>query len=432
MQRFPTFRDFFCVCLLLINGAGPAFSQSWQGDYGESEVYDPDVRTVQLYRDGIPGTPPMIYLGSSDVLTLEFDELIPLDLRESDFFVDLVPCDADWNVVQVLPIEFYDGFTQDRIQEFIRSEFTKVEYVHYRYQFPQENERFKLSGNYLLKVYRAGNSDNVVLTQRFVVVEPKVGISLSNELAGAPRRRRMERLSFTVNPGNLALFDPVRDLYVQVMPNFNWKQAIVPNRAVRTQGNQVRYDLNLVDVFPSGHEYRMLDIRSTRFLAPPIQDIVERPGVWDFFLYPDEAWDINTYGRQPDVNGQFYIEVQEWPRGDIQADYVNVYFSLARGQQLRGQQVYLQGAFTNWDLKLPYQMQWNAELRRYELDLLLKQGVYDYRYVTRPTFEENADADATVFQGRLTDTENAYYVLVYFRGPLDRNDRLLGFFSVNE
>lgn len=389
---------------------------------------DANIKTILLYRETDQLSVPVTFMGSFDPLTLEFDELRSAESRESDFFVDIQACNEYWEPASMLPIQFYDGFTQDRIQQVQRSEFTKVEYVHYTYQFPQEGETFTKSGNYLLKVFREGDPNAVVLTRRFVVVEPLVGISLANELSQNPRRRRMEALSLLVNPGTLNVFNPMMDLHINLVPNFRLDRTaeLTPQRMME---NSLLCEVNLLRSFPFGHEFRSADIRSTRFLSAQIQDVEEREDIFDVYLFADAPWLSNRFGRQPDLNGNFMIEVQEWPHPSVQADYVYTYFSLPLSSPLSGQEVYILGKCTDWAISTANKMRWNETLSAYEGELLLKQGIYDYQYVTAPTPSEQPSS--IDFQGQLTDAENQYYVLVYYRGPTDLNDRVVGFWAVN-
>ena len=391
-------------------------------------ILDANIKTILFYRENDLLSAPVTYIGGFDPLTLEFDEIRDLNSRESEFFVDIQACNEYWEPAPILPIQFYDGFTQDRIQEYQRSEFTKVDYVHYRYQFPQENEAFLMSGNYLIKVFRDGNPNAVVLTRRFVVVEPLVGISLANELSQNPRRRRMEAVSLLVNPGNLNVFNPMTDLHVNLVPNFRFDRT-AELRPRQMMENSLFFEVDLFQTFPFGHEFRPLDIRSTRFLSPSVQDVEERDEIFDVYLFPGAPWLTNTFGRQPDLNGNYFIEVQEWPNPNVQADYVYTYFSLPLSEEVVGKDVYVFGKFTDWSISTTNRMRWNEGLEKYEGEFLLKQGFYDYQFVTAPgSSDEPNSAD---FQGRLTDMENQYYVFVYYRGPTDLNDRVVGFWAVN-
>ena len=151
------------------NNAPPSKPTIYYADY----AYKSNIKTVNLYREGLPESYPVIYMGRNQRLILSFDELIPDTEKESDLFVDIISCDASWQASNILPIEFYEGFLCQRITNFQRSQFTKIPYVHYEFSFPRENEYFKMSGNYLLKVYKDGNEENLILTRRFVVAEQK-------------------------------------------------------------------------------------------------------------------------------------------------------------------------------------------------------------------------------------------------------------------
>ena len=56
--------------------------------------------------------------------------------------------------------------------------------------------------------------------------------------------------------------------------------------------------------------------------------------------------------------------------------------------------------------------------------LLLKQGVYNYRYLFLPALSDQFDV--AEIEGSFYETENEYLVLFYHRPPGTRYDRLLG------
>ncbi len=56
--------------------------------------------------------------------------------------------------------------------------------------------------------------------------------------------------------------------------------------------------------------------------------------------------------------------------------------------------------------------------------LLLKQGVYNYRYLFLPAFNEQFDM--AEIEGSHSETGNEYLILFYHRPPGTRYDRLLG------
>ena len=65
----------------------------------------------------------------------------------------------------------------------------------------------------------------------------------------------------------------------------------------------------------------------------------------------------------------------------------------------------------------------------YETSLFLKQGYYDYSYLTRNPDGSNGSFENT--EGNFFETENNYTILVYYRPLGGRTDELVGFTRVN-
>jgi hypothetical protein len=61
--------------------------------------------------------------------------------------------------------------------------------------------------------------------------------------------------------------------------------------------------------------------------------------------------------------------------------------------------------------------------------MLLKQGWYNYEYVFLKKGETRGSA--TLFEGSHYETENDYFVLVYYRNPFERYDRVIGTAAAN-
>jgi len=60
--------------------------------------------------------------------------------------------------------------------------------------------------------------------------------------------------------------------------------------------------------------------------------------------------------------------------------------------------------------------------------LLLKQGFYNYKFVTK-TIDNKIDKNE--IGGNFDTTENEYIVIVYYKGPTDRTDKIIGVGSAN-
>jgi hypothetical protein len=68
----------------------------------------------------------------------------------------------------------------------------------------------------------------------------------------------------------------------------------------------------------------------------------------------------------------------------------------------------------------------------YEKTLFLKQGFYNYSYVT--VNDNKREGDMISFEnteGNYQSTENTYLVLVYFRSFGARSDELIGYAKLN-
>ena len=72
--------------------------------------------------------------------------------------------------------------------------------------------------------------------------------------------------------------------------------------------------------------------------------------------------------------------------------------------------VYLYGGLTGWSLDPDYRMEYDASKQEFSLHTTLKQGWYDYQYVT-------PDGDEVTFEGSHAGTPNRYHVSRPCAGP---------------
>ena len=73
-------------------------------------------------------------------------------------------------------------------------------------------------------------------------------------------------------------------------------------------------------------------------------------------------------------------------------------------------------------------MVYNGKTNLYEANLLLKQGFYNYTYVT---IDKNGILDKHSLEGSMYQTENEYSVIVYFRKYGELYDQAIGFGTAN-
>ena len=115
-------------------------------------------------------------------------------------------------------------------------------------------------------------------------------------------------------------------------------------------------------------------------------------------------------------------------KSSIEADYAFVHFTLAIDNISYGD-LYLLGAFSDWELKEDFKLKYNPDQKQYEGNVYLKQGYYNYHYALKDTATKRVDV--SFIEGTHYQTRNDYYVYVYYRGVGDRYDRFVGFLKTS-
>ncbi len=387
-----------------------------------SHVYDQKIKTVQLYKDGWNLSYPIIKLNNDEKLVLNFDLLA--DQPES-YYYTFIHCDKDWNKSDIFPNDYMNGDAENPLDDYASSFNTTVSYFHYKLIFPNESISFSKSGNYILKVYPPFRPDEPVITQRFIITEDaaKIDIDVQRPLM-TKENNTHQQVDFTVFLGGISVIAPVRNVFAFILQNGRWDNA-KRNLSPEFYGNNdLKYNsLSDKNIFDGGNEYRYFDIKSIRYQTEYVKKIDFVIPNYNVFLFPSDNREFKPYFYWQDFNGKYYIAFQEGHRPDIEADYVYVYFTLP-SDQITGGKVYISGALSNWCYDKNNLMTYNAVKKQYECTMLLKQGWYNYEYVfikDGKTFGTSA-----LFEGSHYETENDYVILVYYRNPDGRYDRVIG------
>ena len=396
--------------------------------YYTNYIFDQRIKTVQLYKEGWNLSYPIIKLDSDERLILHFDLLG--DQIET-YYYTFIHCDKDWKKSDIFTNDYLEGFPDNQIEDYKPSFNTTVNYIHYKLSFPNERFRLILSGNYILSVYPVGQSDKPVITQRFIITEDNVRISLD---AHRPRMasdiNTNQQVDFIVNYSGFNINDPYRNIYAFVLQNGRWNNAKRNLKPDFLGNNELRYNsLSDKNIFAGGNEFRYFDIKSIRYQSEYVKRIDYLISNYHIYLYPSENREFKPYFYWQDFNGKYYVAVQEGQNPETDADYVYVYFTLPSKYMIYGGNMYVSGALSNWTFNNNNLMIYNPEHEAYECSMLLKQGWYNFEYV----FLKNGALDgvATKFEGSHYETENDYSVLIYYRNPRDRYDRVLGTYTAN-
>jgi len=389
----------------------------------DNQVLDENIITVQLNLASSQLSLPIVNLQSgSGILVLQFDHLGD-ELR--DYSYTIVHCNSDWKPSQLDDNEYIDGFTNDRITNINISFNTLMPYTHYMVGLPNRNMRWMLSGNYILKVFDEDDNDRVVITRRFMVVEPQWRIA-----AEFVRTVKVEKLDtwheidFSVDPKGARINNVQNDVKAFILQNGRWDNAIGPLKPFIERSGSLSYDYQDVVTFPAGKEFRFFDIRTFDFRGDRVKIITENQDYFEVTLLTDESRNGRPVTFLPDANGRFVIDNQNFNQTLLQCDYANVLFSISQNLPLDDADVYVFGELSDWQLKPEFKMSYSEEAHMYYLDAFLKQGYYNYQYMVVDTKTGKPDVDG--FEGNWYETGNQYTILMYFRPFAARYDRLMG------
>jgi len=382
------------------------------------------IRTVQLYPKGNYASnqtlQPIVPLGSK--LMLEFDELGD---QAGYYLAEILHCNYDWKPSAYQPIEYLEGINEIRINDFEISGSAKVPYTHFSLELP----RIKLSGNYYVRVFEEGKPQNTVLGYRFIVYESQVQIHTKiNVPIGGDVSLRFQQVDFEINYQS-ALLNPSENVKVTLRQNYRWDNAkigmkpLFANEAIRKL--DYKY-FNLENAFKGGNEFRVFDMRSMMQTGINIGKITYGKDINTVYLYPEKPRQGRVYGTEPfaDMNGRFVIQHAENPSPTIMADYAEVYFYLQSGNPYQGE-VHFLGGFNQFTPNASSLMQYDLETGSYIGKTLLKQGNYNYNfYVVNPTTKQ---VDEEPIEGSFSQTQNEYDIIVYYRQPEWRGDKVIGY-----
>lgn len=388
-----------------------------------NQTYNEKIKTVQLYREEWNLSYPVLKFNSAEKLVLHFDLL---DDQAETYYYTFIHCDKNWKKSDISGRDYINGLTENPIEEYVPSFNTTVGYYHYYVAFPNERVTFNISGNYIIVVYPVDKPDEPVLTQRFLITEDavKVNITTHRPLMTEDNDSR-QQVDFTVSRFGKNIIDPYRNIYAFVLQNGRWDNAKKNLKPEFYSNNELKYNsLSDKNIFLGGNEFRYFDIKSIRYQSEYVRSIdFVSPG-FNVFLFPSVNREFKPYFYNQDFNGKYYIAVQEGRNSDTDADYVNVYFTLPSKQKISGGNLYVSGALNNWAYNKNNLMTYNTQSSNYECTMLLKQGWFNYEFAFLR--DGATDGTASLFEGSHYETENDYLILVYYRNPQDRYDRLLG------
>ena len=395
-----------------------------------------DIRTLRADVAGQIETLPILRLGSTDVVEISFDQLSH-DGKMFFYRVEHWDRAFDRPTSGLFTGEFLEANYEDvPIEAYRESRNTSVLYTHYAFQFPGADARPLVSGNYKLKIYdRADPDGNPVAEVCLCVVEPLLNVSgrvLTNtEVDWNDRNQQVELQAQALSQLptadlRLALQATVRqngrsDNQCELLP----PTVVLPGRIARWEHTQKL-------IFPAGNVYRSFEQLNMRVAGSRVENLNWHSPYYHATLFPDEV--RRNFILREDRNGTAVIRNTDNRDNATESDYMFVHFVL-ESDEIPDAEVYVSGRWTTGGLLPEYRMTYRPERRAYETALLLKQGYYNYIYLTVPaqqtkqaSFRRTGLTAPT--EGDFYETRNTYTAYIYGTFPSDRYDRLVGVVTI--
>ena len=411
----------------------PFFLMGQEGDAGiryANHIYKNNIKSVKFSIDGLFTSPPILNMFSSAQLLLSFDDL---DGDVKNYVYTFEHCDINWQPTGIMDIEYIDGFADNNIDNYTFSRNTNQVFTHYQLRLPNDDMIWKLSGNYILKVYEDEDEKTLAITRRFVVVDSKIKINANlvrpNQVS---KLRTHHELDFAIDYEQFPMRNPQTEIKASVLQNGRWDNAFINISPNFYRLNSVVFDYQDKIVFEAGREFRYADLRSFRLGTESIFSVDRVNDFFEVILIPDSIRTRQSFITRRDANGSFVIHSDDNPNRTLGADYADVLFILKSENQFNGYDLFLFGELSDWQLKESFKMVYNQNINSYVVRPTLKQGYYEYYYVMAP--KNRADnysviPDHSHLEGNVFEAENEYTIIAYYRPLGSRYDQAIGFLT---
>lgn len=392
-----------------------------------TQTFVENIKTLQIGVNDDKYLLPIIDLDGHDVLRIRFDEM---SHEAHSYGYKVIHCNADWTPSNLSTNEYLTGFTTGNITDFNLSQITTFLYTHYKFELPNSDISFKISGNYVVIIYEDNDVDKPIAHVCFSIVQPKVSINATirgntdTELSG-----RLQQIDFDLMLNGYNVRDINSELKVIIRQNNRFDNEVSGILPTFISASKLSYSNNRALIFEGGNEYHRFDISSVYAASEGVATIRYQQPHYEAFLTQDKVQTSKTYMHNFDVNGKFVINYQESvENSDIEGDYLYVHFMLPMKTPFLDGQIYLGGDFNNNLFNANSRLQYDFNAGTYYKTMLLKQGGYNYQYWFVQKGSKKANVEKV--EGSYWQTGNEYTIYVYHRPWGERYDKLIAVKSI--
>jgi hypothetical protein len=410
--------------LLKVSSIADGQSNLLNQDY----TYKNSIKTILLYPHYQGDIDPKHHLkaavgvlNSDQNLVLEFDDLSD---QFQTYHVKILPYSSDWQLLRLNEVEYIAEYNDFIIADYQLSFSTKIPYYHYRFELP----KLKVAGNFLLYVYKDNNKNDLVLSKRFMINANRVGVAgtvqYSNELV---KRNTHQQVNFEVKYAGYSILNPKSEVKIVIRQNYRWDKTIANLKPQFDKAGEYILDYSFYQSetdFEGGNEFRFFDTRSLRSRLIGVNKIDYLEEGYNVNLYVDRLQSKKSYVFANDFDGQFLIDNYETNKGDTEADYCHVKFNL-EANNTDETEYYVVGSFNNFKCDENNKMVLDTKTNLLSAQIYLKQGIYNYNYVTKNPV--TSTPEQTFTEGNHSQTQNTYEIFVYHKPFGGRTEQLVGY-----
>ena len=384
----------------------------------EQKIFNKDFKSLTFKSNSLILGEPCYYLNSLNAVTIDFDLL---KNHSESLQYQLIHCDKDWKTSNISSMDAIDGFDTDYIENQKISYGPIQQYIHYNFKLPNNHTNFLISGNYIIKIFSEGESNKPIANIKFFVSEQSSNVNFNiDESSDVEQSKYLQSYEIECTYNSSNTIDPFSNIYINIEQNhqiFNQQWISGPNFI---KENKLVFLANEEQTFNGGNEFRFFDISSFRNGSQFVEKTYFEDTSYKIILKIDQKRSYRQYLEYKDMNGRFFIRTYDNDEADFQSEYGWVEFKLNMRKELIDS-IFIYGQLSNWKLDDSFLMKYDSTSKTYSNQLLLKQGYYNYIYVTK-----NSEFISTrKIEGAHFQTNNEYVIKVYYRDPLEMYDRIM-------
>lgn len=373
--------------------------------------------SVQTLVNGSATSVPVLTVGGDDTMTVSFDLDEP-DMRYLTASVTaLTPVGTP---SRMTPDEFLDTFNRADVTEVDFSQATVSHYTNYRFTLSADNLLPTKSGLFRLDFVDSDQPSDTLLSLPFYVV--------SNRATIAHTLSSITDVSYNEGKRQLALDCNLAGRFPMLTPDNLSLTVLIDGRIAadgihpsQITGNRVVFSHIKPLIFDNGNNWRRFDMTDSDYRGHGVAQIETTPdGHRRFILNRDTPRAGLPYETDGALFGNFVIANTMMPSSpDTGSEYCDVVFSLDM-PFMPLEAVAVEGDFTRLMPGGALPMSFNSFTGLYETTARLKQGVYNYRYVTG-----NPPSSSSI-EGNFNETPARYDILLFYSSPAMRYPELIG------